>query len=65
MPMNKSTKFEMQPDSTAGRTPLANASQKLRRKAPGTRIGILQDWRHGSTSEKASRREANRLRDGR
>ena len=65
MPMNKSAKFAMEPDSTAGRTSLANTSQKLRRKAPGTRIGILQDWRHGSTSEKAPRREANRFRDGR
>lgn len=65
MPRNKSTNCEMGPDSTAGRAPFPTAFQELRRKAPGTRIGILQDWRHGSTSGKAPRRKANALRDGR
>jgi len=52
MPSNKSTNGEM-------------AFPKLRPKAPGTRIGTLQDWRQGSTSGKAPRRNANALRDGR
>jgi hypothetical protein len=52
MPSIKSTNCEM-------------AFPKPRRKAPGTRVGMLQDWRQGSTSGKAPRRKANALRDGR
>lgn len=34
-------------------------------KAHGTRVGMLQDWREGSTRGKLPRRKANALRDGR
>ena len=65
MPSNKTTNCEMGPDITEGRSPLATTFQNLTRKATGIRVGILQDWRQGSTSGKAPRRKANALRDGR
>jgi hypothetical protein len=42
-----------------------NALRKSRRKAQGTRVGILENWRQGATSGKAPRRNTNALRDGR
>lgn len=50
--------------STIAEAALATASRKPR-KAPGTRTGILQDWREGSTFGKAPDRVGNTLRDGR
>jgi len=38
---------------------------KSQPKAARTRLGMLQDWRQGSTSGKAPRRKPNALRDGR
>lgn len=36
------------------------------RKAPGTRLGMLNDWREGSTkSGKVSSRHGHAIRDGR
>jgi hypothetical protein len=51
-------------DSTDNQTPLSATLRKPLRKAPGTRLGIFQDWREGS-SGKAERRIGDRLRDGR
>jgi hypothetical protein len=53
-------------DSTeAGNSPAA-AVGKLVRKAPGTRVGILLDWREGSRkSGKVSGGLGKTLRDGR
>jgi hypothetical protein len=65
MPSNENTNSEMEHKTTEERHPIATALRKLHRKAPGTRVGMLQDWRQGSTSGKASRRETNALRDGR
>lgn len=43
-----------------------NSFRKPHRKAPGTRIGILMDWREGSNrSGKMSGRYGRALRDGR
>lgn len=58
MPSNKNMNYEDQ-------ILFATALPKLHRKASGTRVGMLQDWRQGSTSGKAPRRKANALRDGR
>jgi len=41
---------------------MESASRKPARKAPGTRIGSLEDWRGGSIK---SGRRGNALRDGR
>lgn len=44
---------------------LTSTSPKSGRKAPGTRYGILQDWREGSNSSgKTSIRSEKRFRDG-
>lgn len=41
-------------------------ARKSRSKAPGTRLGILLDWREGSTkSGKTSGRCGSAVRDGR
>jgi len=55
--------YEIEQVVSDARSPLTTAFRKLR-KAPGTRIGMLQDWRLGSTCRKATRRK-NALRDGR
>ena len=51
-------------DSTEARTPLATTLRKLNSKAPGTRIGILENWR-GSSNGKGPRGLGKTLRDGR
>jgi hypothetical protein len=43
----------------------ATALQKSHWKAPGTRVGMLENWRQSATSGKARRRNANALRNGR
>ena len=56
----------MQKDSTAAQTRLTAALPKYGRKAPGTRLGIIQDWRGGSNkSGKISVGIGKTLRDGR
>ena len=65
MPHNSDMK-QMQKDSTAVGQRLPAALPKSRRKAPGTRLGILQDWREGSNKAgKTSIGIGKTLRDGR
>jgi hypothetical protein len=45
--------------------PLATVLSRPVRKAPGTRAGVFQDWRQGSTRTKAPARSGKALRDGR
>ena len=43
-----------------------NSTLKSVRKAPGTRLGTLEDWREGSTkSGKPKGRHGQSIRDGR
>jgi hypothetical protein len=61
MRLNKGMK-QLKKDSTQRTTGL----QRPGRKAPGTRLGILQDWREGSSnSGKPSAGIGKALRDGR
>ena len=55
--------YEIGPVASDARSPLTTVFRKLR-KALGTRVGMLQDWRQASTSGQAARRK-NALRDGR
>lgn len=65
MPLNKGMK-QLKKDSTVGRGQHTTALQRPGRKAPGTRMGILQDWREGSSnSGKPSAGIGKTLRDGR
>lgn len=65
MPRYRNLK-QMQKDSTAAQTRLNAASPKSGRKAPGTRLGMLQDWREGSNkSGRTSVGIGKALRDGR
>lgn len=59
MPMNNKTR-KMQDTSAAKRESMTRQS---RRKAPGTRLGTLQDWRGGSA--KVLGRHGHAIRDGR
>ena len=43
----------------------ANTFRKPIRKAPGTRVGTLQDWRGAGNSGKTSDRHGQSIRDGR
>ena len=64
MPRYRNMK-QMQKDSTAAQTRRTAALPKSGRKAPGTRLGILQDWREGSNkSGKISVGIGKALRDG-
>jgi hypothetical protein len=55
---------ETEKNLTANKAP--SSFGKSGRKAPGTRIGTLMDWREGSTkSGKLSGRYGHALRDGR
>ena len=58
MPSNKRV------NTTEGLRPLATAQRKTQ-KAPGTRVGVMEDWRQAGASGKAPQRNANALRDGR
>jgi hypothetical protein len=41
-------------------------ARKFRTKTLGTRAGVLQDWRHGSTKQdKQASNRVSRFRDGR
>ena len=59
MPMNNKTR-KIQVTS---RTKLESMTNQTRRKAPGTRLGTLQDWRGGSA--KVVGRHGHAIRDGR
>jgi|KBSSwiStaDraftv2_1062776.scaffolds.fasta_scaffold25182_5 hypothetical protein len=52
-------------DLNETRDSFATASRKRAQKAPGTRLGILQNWRGGFALGKSSGRFGNTLRDGR
>lgn len=57
---------ELKNTSKAVRRPVAAASRKSDRKAPGTRVGTVEDWRGGDTN--ATRETSPRgktFRDGR
>lgn len=65
MPRNTNMK-EMRKDSTAAHCERTPASHRSVRKAPGTRLGLLRDWREGSNmSGKTSVGIGKMLRDGR
>ena len=56
---------EIVKDSVGMREPMTSAIRKSGRKAPGTRYGVLIDWREGSTKPgKTSGRHGHALRDG-
>jgi hypothetical protein len=64
MPRNTNMN-QLQKNSTAAHGRVT-AFQKARRKAPGTRAGILQDWRGSSNKAGvASVRIGKSVRDGR
>lgn len=63
MPITENMKHTIAGKLAAEQNPLA--LRKSAPKAAGTRIGVLQDWRQGSTSEKTERRHGQVLRDGR
>lgn len=44
---------------------LATAFRKSGRKAPGTRVGTVEDWRGDNPSAKSSGGSGKTLRDGR
>jgi hypothetical protein len=44
---------------------LESSSRKPSRKAPGTRVGTLQDWRGANNSGKITGRHGQSIRDGR
>ena len=57
---------QMQKDSTSAQGRLTTAFPKSGRKAPGTRMGMLQDWREGSSKPgKISVGIGKAVRDGR
>ena len=59
MPVDRSLKRK-------GMTSVAAITRKPRPKAPGTRAGILEDWREGTgKAGKSSGAPGNTLRDGR
>jgi hypothetical protein len=65
MPRNGSMK-QMQKDSKSAQGRLTATFPKSGRKAPGTRMGMLQDWREGSSkSGKTSVGIGKAVRDGR
>ncbi|HEU4713662.1 MAG TPA: hypothetical protein VFS76_19000 [Pyrinomonadaceae bacterium] len=57
-------KQTIEQEATKARTPLASLLRKPTAKAPGTRIGILENWR-GSSNGKGPGRHGKTLRDGR
>jgi hypothetical protein len=64
MPVNKNV--EQQERCSTGKRNLTATFRKSGRKAPGTRLGMLNDWREGSTeSGKVSSRYGHAIRDGR
>jgi hypothetical protein len=65
MPVNKNVEQQQTETPSTGKRELtATSFRKSGRKAPGTRLGMLNDWREGST-EAISSRYAHTIRDGR
>ena len=66
MPVNKNVQEQdLANDLRANREVMTSALRKSGRKAPGTRFGILIDWREGSTKRgTTSHRHGHALRDG-
>lgn len=58
MPTNTNQKNEVKGNQQ-------NSFRKPIRKAPGTRLGTVQDWRGASSSQKTSGRHGQSIRDGR
>jgi hypothetical protein len=64
MPTTEQMKKTTGQYATEGQSPQAAALRTPAPKPAGTRMGILQDWREGSTTGK-ERRRSQALRDGR
>ncbi len=65
MPRNKNAKQQEIRNTTEAREPLATLRES-RRKAPGTRLGSIDDWREGCNElGRISGRHGHALRDGR
>lgn len=65
MPVNKNIE-KHETNATDKREKSVVPSGKSGRKAPGTRLGMLDDWREGSAkSGKLSGRHGHTIRDGR
>lgn len=62
MPNSENTK---QPVDINAKPNQVNSFRKPVRKAPGTRVGTLQDWRGEGNSGKTSGRHGQSIRDGR
>ena len=67
MPINKEAKHQqVGKNSTKAQESIVSSSRKTGRKAPGTRLGTLDDWREGSAKAgKISGRHGHSVRDGR
>lgn len=64
--MARNKNMKVQKDSTAAKERLTAALPKSYRKAPGTRLGMLRDWREASnTPGQTSGRVGSTVRDGR
>ncbi|HEV8427538.1 MAG TPA: hypothetical protein VGQ41_06470 [Pyrinomonadaceae bacterium] len=64
MPTNKDQ--QQIANESAGKRELKANSLRHTRKAPGTRVGTIQDWRAAnSSSGNLSGRHGNSIRDGR
>lgn len=64
MPLTHAMKQTIDQDATDQRNQLATATRPRVRKAPGTRLGIIQDWRLATTG-KAAIRFGCAIREGR
>jgi hypothetical protein len=65
MAVKKSLKQQPLDNSIKERGTIAALSRKSGTKSPGTRVGVLEDWRAGGTkSGESSAVRRNRLRDG-
>ena len=63
MPITEQVKQTIGNTGTDAQKSAAIAMRKPTPKAAGTRMGIFQDWREGSTGK--ARRHCHTLRDGR
>jgi hypothetical protein len=65
MAVKKNLKQQPLDNSIKERGTIAAVSRKSVTKSPGTRVGMLDDWREGGTkSGESSALRRNRLRDG-
>jgi hypothetical protein len=64
MPFTDKMKQTIDKNANERRSPLATSSRARARKAPGTRLGIIQDWREAQPG-KAPIRFGCAVRDGR